>query len=91
MTVNGFISAIFPIENGTSQSGNEWKRQTAIVTYDSNERFPKSILFSVTGDNIEKFDLKQGVAYSLEIDFTTREHEGKYYMTATCWKATPKV
>ena len=41
------------------------------------------------GDKIEQLNIKQGVEYEVEIDFTTREYNGRTYMSATCWKATP--
>lgn len=90
MTFKGIITAAMPVASGTSKSGKEWRRASYIITYDnSNEQYPKSVLFDVMGDKIEQLNIKQGVEYEVEIDFTTREYNGRTYMSASAWKATP--
>lgn len=90
MNFKGIITAAMPIASGTSKSGKEWKRASYILQYDnSNEQYPKSVLFDVMGDKIEQLNIKQGVEYEVEIDFTTREYNGRTYMSASAWKATP--
>lgn len=90
MTFKGIITAAMPVASGTSKSGKEWRRASYILTYDnSNEQYPKSVLFDVMGDKIEQLNIKQGVEYEVEIDFTTREYNGRTYMSASAWKATP--
>lgn len=90
MTFKGIITAAMPVASGTSKSGKEWRRASYILTYDnSNEQYPKSVLFDVIGDKIEQLNIKQGVEYEVEIDFTCREYNGRTYMSASCWKATP--
>ena len=90
MTFKGIITAAMPVASGTSKSGKEWKRASYILQYDgSNPQYPKSVLFDVIGDKIEQLNIRQGVEYEVEIDFTTREYNGRTYMSASCWKATP--
>lgn len=90
MTFKGIITAAIPVASGTSKSGKEWRRASYILQYDnSNEQYPKSVLFDVMGDKIEQLDIKQGVEYEVEIDFSTREYNGRTYMSASAWKATP--
>lgn len=90
MNFKGIITAAMPVASGTSKSGKEWRRASYILQYDnSNEQYPKSVLFDVMGDKIEQLNIKQGVEYEVEIDFTTREYNGRTYMSASCWKATP--
>lgn len=90
MTFKGIITAAMPVASGTSKSGKEWRRASYVLTYDnSNEQYPKSVLFDVMGDKIEQLNIQQGVEYEVEIDFTTREYNGRTYMSASCWKATP--
>lgn len=73
MTFNGIITAAMPVASGTSKSGKEWRRASYILQYDnSNEQYPKSVLFDVMGDKIEQLNIKQGVEYEVEIDFTCR-------------------
>lgn len=90
MNFKGIITAAMPVASGTSKSGKEWRRASYILTYDnSNEQYPKSVLFDVIGDKIEQLNIKQGVEYEVEIDFSCREYNGRTYMSASCWKATP--
>lgn len=90
MNFKGIITAAMPVASGTSKSGKEWRRASYILQYDnSNEQYPKSVLFDVMGDKIEQLNIKQGVEYEIEIDFTTREYNGRTYMSASAWKATP--
>ena len=90
MNFKGIITAAMPVASGTSKNGKEWKRASYILQYDnSNEQYPKSVLFDVMGDKIEQLNIKQGVEYEVEIDFTCREYNGRTYMSASAWKATP--
>lgn len=89
MQIKGIITAAMPVASGTSKSGKEWKRASYVLTYDkSNEQYPKSILFDVMGDRIEQLNLQQSKEYEVEIDFSTREYNGRIYMSASAWKAT---
>lgn len=90
MNFKGIITAAMPVASGTSKSGKEWKRASYILQYDnSNAQYPKSVLFDVMGDKIEQLNIQQGQEYEIEIDFTTREYNGRTYMSASAWKATP--
>lgn len=90
MKFKGIITALTPIAEGVSKNNRAWRRASYILQYDnSNEQYPKSVLFDVMGDKIEQLNIKQGVEYEVEIDFSTREYNGRTYMSASCWKATP--
>lgn len=83
----GVITAITPIQSGTSKAGKQWSKIDAVLTYDNSKpEYPKTILFSVMNDNISKFDLRQGLEYEVEVDFSVREYNGRYYMSASAWK-----
>lgn len=88
-TFKGIIEKVLPEKSGVSANGTNWRRASYILTYDkSNEKYPKSILFDVNGDKIDVFGLKEGNEYELEIDFQSREWNGKYFLSASCWKVT---
>lgn len=90
MNFKGIITAAMPVASGTSKSGKGWRRASYILQYDnSNAQYPKSVLFDVMGDKIEQLNIWQGQEYEIEIDFTTREYNGRTYMSASAWKATP--
>ena len=90
MKFNVTIQTSLPIQSGTSKNGKPWSKQSFVGVYDSsNPQYPKSIVFDVLGDNINKFNLQPGGQYEVEVDFTAREWQGKYFLSATCWKVTP--
>ena len=90
-TFNGIITLAMPEASGTSQSGKQWRRRSYVLRYDnSNEQYPKEVLFDVLGDKIDSLNIQQGGEYELEIDFSVREYQGKRYMGANAWKATAK-
>lgn len=84
------IQTALPVESGTAKgSGKTWRKQTYVGTYDgSNAQYPKQIVFDVLGDKIEKLGLQAGGRYEVEVDFSAREWQGRWYMSAQCWKAT---
>lgn len=89
-TFKGIITAAMPITGGVSPSGKEWRRASYVLLYDgSSQQWPKSILFDVMGDKIGQLNLQLGQEYEVEVDFSTREYNGRTYMSASAWKATP--
>lgn len=89
MTISGTITTALPEVSGTSKSGKAWRKREYVVEYEHGQ-YPKSVVFQVMGDNIDKLNIQQGVEYDLEIDFEAREWNGRYFLQASCWKATPK-
>lgn len=89
-TFKGRISAASPIQSGTSKSGKEYQRQEFMLIYDNtNAEYPKAITFSVMNAKIQEFNLQVGHTYEVDVDFSSREYNGRYYMSANCWKASP--
>lgn len=89
MNIRGTITHVLPVRSGTSKSGKGWKSQEYVMLYDnSNANYPKSIVFSVMGQKIDEFQLRQGGQYELEIDFYAREWQSRFFLQANCWKAT---
>lgn len=90
MQFNGTITHVSPIQSGTSKSGKAWRRMEAVLEYEHHDQYPKAIVVSVMNDKIEELNLKLGGEYEVEVDFSAREYNGRYYMSATAWKATAK-
>lgn len=86
MKFTGIITKLMPVQTGTSKTGKEWRKQEAVLEYDGGQ-YPKSIVFGMMNDNVEKIALQEGGQYELDIDFSTNEYNGKVYMSATCWRA----
>ncbi len=92
MTITGIITSVLPEVNGVSKSGKNWRRRDYIITYDATKpEYPKSVLFSVMNDNIDNFNLQQGQQYTVELDFSTREFNGRFFMDANCWRAAAVI
>ncbi len=93
MKFTGIITAVSAIASGTSKSsGKAWRKIEACLTYDNSKpEYPKAIVFSVLNDNIEKFALRIGGEYEVEIDFAVHEYNNRNYLSASCWKAEPKA
>lgn len=90
MKFTGTITAALPESAGVSATGKQWRRRDYVLLYEgAGTQYPKSLLFSVLGDNIDKLALVQGGEYEVEVDFSTREYNGKMFMSANAWKATP--
>lgn len=80
---------VSPVQSGTSRlSGQPWRKVDVVLEYEHHERWPKAIMFSVMGDNIEKFGLATGGRYEVEVDFSVREFNGRYFLGANVWKVT---
>lgn len=71
-----------------SKSGKAWRKREYIIEYEHGQ-YPKSVVFSVLGQKIDELNIHQGVEYELELDFEAREWNGRYFLQASCWKATP--
>lgn len=88
-TFKGTITSVSPEQSGTSKAGRAWSKIDAVLTYDNSKpEYPKAVVFSVMNDNISRFDLQVGAEYELEIDFSVREYQGRFYQSASAWKAT---
>lgn len=90
MTVfKGTVTAISQKQGGISKTGKAWSKIDVTLVYDNSKpEWPKSIVFSVMNDNIEKMGFVVGGEYEVEVDFIAREYNGKTYLSASCWKAT---
>lgn len=89
-TFKGTVTNALPEQSGTSKSGNGWRKRTYVLTYDdSNANYPKAIVFDVMNGKIDELNIRPGVGYEVEVDFAVREYQGRYYMSASAWKATP--
>lgn len=88
MNVKGIITAVLPETSGVSKSGKNWRKKEAVVQYEAGQ-YPKSIVFQMMGDVIDKLNIQQGIEYDLELDFEARQWNNRYFLQASCWKATP--
>ena len=85
-TIEGKLIAKLDIENGVSNNGNAWQKQSFILqTLDA--KYPKKLCFEVWGEfvvTLEKFMLNTNV--SVTFDCESREYSGKWYTTLKAFK-----
>lgn len=90
MKFTGIITEALPIATGTGQNGKEWRRAEYVLTYDNSKpEYPKAIVFSVMNERIEQLNLEKGKSYEVDVDFSVRDYDGRKFLSASAWRATP--
>lgn len=83
MEIRGKVTAVPAPERGVSQKG-PWVRQTIVVEYESGQ-YPKSIAMSNQKDAENFGKIRVGQTGVFNVDFKTREYNGKFYTDINCW------
>lgn len=84
ITFTGRVSAVLPVESGTSASGKSWSRQTIVIT-EENVQYPASI--AVTLFNSELVGtVAAGETITVHLSVKASEYQGKYYNNISAWK-----
>ena len=81
MKITARVVKVLQIESGTGKNGNEWKKQSILVTQLDND-FKDELLLDMWNDNIKEFE--EGASYEFEISFKSREWNGKYFTNVNC-------
>lgn len=85
MDFKGVIKKALPIKSGVSQKGNSWVSQDFVIEEVGN-RYNQSIVFNVFGqDNIDRFQLAEGLMVTVQLDFKVNEWNEKFYNRVTCY------
>ena len=90
MDITGRIIAIPPLKSGTSARG-EWKIQEYVIEYALDQQYPKKMCFSVWGENIDKFNIKQGQELTVSVDIDCREYQGRWFNDIRAWRVVPQT
>lgn len=80
--IKGKIINILPLESGQG-SGKSWKKQSYILL---TTQFDKKVCFSVWGDKIDEFQIKEGSILTVHINIESREYNGRWYTDIRAWK-----
>lgn len=79
----------FPIESGTSRSGNPWSKQSWLVqTFD---QYPRTVKVDAMGRAIENVNMEEGKTYRLSIDVESREFNGRWYTDVKVFRAVEEA
>lgn len=85
MEVIGKIIHVLPLQSGTSQAGNQWKKQEYVL--ETEDAYPKKVCFDFFGDRVDQFPLAIGDRVRLNFDIESREYQGRWYTSIRGWKA----
>jgi hypothetical protein len=71
----------------SASTGNAWDKLTFIVE-ETEGQYPKTIAFeTMKKELIEKIEqIPAGAIMNVHFDLSSREYNGRYYTSATCWK-----
>ena len=83
MEIQGTIIAVMPTRNGTSKTGKAW--QSASYVLQTQEMYPKKIVFDVMNENISQFNIREGEYLKVSFDINAREFKGKWYNSIKAW------
>jgi hypothetical protein len=88
MEITGKVIKLLPLQSGTGRNGT-WKKQEFIL--ETSAQIPKKICFSLWGDKIDQFSLKEGEDYEVMFDLESREFNNRWYTEAKAWKVARKT
>jgi len=87
LKLSGEIVSVSEIQNGTSKSGNEWKKLGFAVTTGGD--YPKTCYFTVFGqEKVDNFMKYNKVGQSVDVNFNveSREYNERWYTDLNAWK-----
>lgn len=87
MELIGKIIEECPIQEGTSRSGNPWKKRMYII--ETQESYPKKVALTVFGsDRVAATEaaVKLGDTVRVSFDLESREYNGRWYTDAMAWR-----
>ena len=87
MELTGKIIKILPLQTGTGKNGT-WKKQEFVV--ETTAQITRKVCFSLWGDKIDQFNLKEGEDAEISFDLESREYNNRWYTEAKAWKITKK-
>lgn len=85
MEIKGKIIQILPLASGESRNG-AWKKQEYILEVPNGNYAPKKVCFSIWGDKIDTFAIKENEELTISIDIESREYNSRWYTDVKAWK-----
>ncbi len=84
----GKIIAAEPLQQGTSQQGNQWCAQNFVIE-ELNQQYPSRAVFQVYGsDKLQQFGIQVGEVLTVHLGFKARQSskDGRWFNQIDCWK-----
>ena len=85
MEIKGKVVLVLPQQSGTSQAGNQWKKQEFVI--ETQEQFPKKICMTLFGDRVDQYPVAVNDEIVASIDIESREYNGRWFTSIRGWKA----
>lgn len=81
MQIEGNVYKVGEVQSGTSQQGNQWRRQNVVVEYYENptDMWTQKIVLQLGGNHIDEYHLKVGDKVRVRFGLYANEWQGKYY------------
>lgn len=88
MEITGEVKKKLPIESGVSKAGKQWQK-LIFVLQKKGTKFEQEVALEVMNADVIQFinDTSLGTLLKCQIDVTSREYNGRYFTSATAWKA----
>lgn len=88
MQLIAVIKIKLPMEQGTTQSGQQWRRQTLLCETISEHPKEVAINFVNTMADVAAREVVGNVV-KIQLDAESHEHEGRYYTELRGWQIKP--
>lgn len=87
LEIKGKVSAVLPMVSGASANG-EWKRQVVVIEYQDGSYTRKlAIENAKKADEFAKLNVGDEGVFKCNTP-TSREYQGRWYTSVTCWSWT---
>ena len=88
MEIKGRIMKVLPVTSGTSQNGNEWKKQEFVFEYfeQQTDRYSDKVCLSIMNDRIAEYDLHENDEVLIGFGHSIREYQGRYFNELRLYK-----
>ena len=79
MHIQGRITQVLPLQEGLSQTGNQWRKQTIVVKQGDDVPFPDEVALDLFNDRIPVTQLNVGQLVDVHFGIRTREYNDRFY------------
>lgn len=81
MELTGKVIAVLDVQSGTSNAGNEWKKQEFVV--ETTEQYPKKCCFTLF--NKTELCPSVGDEVTVSFDINANEYKGRWFNSVNAW------
>lgn len=87
MQITGYIIAVLPKREGTSQSGKQWASLDFVVQVPGN--YPSNVCLNIFGaERIQQLNPQTGEQVTVDFDIDAHEYQGRWFNSLRAWNIT---